>query len=250
MADDPFDEWIAQRYETLNASLYDPAALGPTVDVLADLAGAGPALEFGIGTGRVALPLSARGLRVSGIDDAPAMLAQLRTHDGAGEIELTLGDYATTRVGGPEFALVYLVRNTITNLTTQDRQVDAFCNAAAHLRPGGCFVVENYIPELQRLPPGETRRVFAATPEHVAFEEYDVAAQIAHSHHYWMVEGAIHRRSAPFRYVWPGELDLMARLAGLRLRERWADWTLAPFASDSRSHVSVWAKPGDSVPAG
>jgi SAM-dependent methyltransferase len=249
MAEDTFDEWIAQRYESLNASLYDPAVLGPTVDFLADLAGDGPVLEFGIGTGRVALPLSGRGLRVAGIDESPAMVAQLRTYDGADEVEATIGDYATTSVGGPEFSLVYLVRNTVTNLTTQDRQVDAFRNAAAHLRPGGCFVVENYIPELQRLPPGETRRVFAATPEHVAFEEYDVAAQIAYSHHYWMVDGAIHRRSAPFRYVWPGELDLMARLAGMSLRERWADWTRAPFASDSRSHVSVWATPVEGEPA-
>jgi SAM-dependent methyltransferase len=246
MAESHFDEWIAQRYESLNASLYDPAVLGPTVDFLAGLAGDGPALEFGIGTGRVALPLSRRGVRVSGVDDAPAMIAQLQTHDGADEIDVTLGDYATVTVSGPVFSLVYLVRNTITNLTTQDAQVSAFRNAAAHLRPGGCFVVENYIPALQQLPPGETRRVFDATDEHLAFEEYDVAAQVAYSHHYWMVDGTIHRQSAPFRYLWPGELDLMARLAGLRLRERWADWSRAPFSSDSSSHVSVWARPDGS----
>jgi SAM-dependent methyltransferase len=244
MADSHFDEWVAQRYERLNAPLYDPAVLGPTVDFLAASASDGPVLEFGVGTGRVAIPLSERGLRVCGIDESDAMLGQLRELDDASAVETTLGDFATTTVGGPEFSLVYLVRNTITNLTTQDRQVDAFANAAAHLQPGGRFVIENYIPELQRLPPGETRLVFDATAEHVAFEEYDVAAQIAYSHHYWMVEGAIHQRSAPFRYVWPGELDLMARLAGLRLRERWADWGREPFASDSRSHVSVWEKPG------
>jgi SAM-dependent methyltransferase len=243
MAQSPFDEWIAQRYETLNPSLYDAAVLGPTVDFLADLAGDGPALELGVGTGRVALALSERGLRVSGIDDSTAMLARLRELDQADAVDATLGDFAAMTVSGPEFSLVYLVRNTITNVTSQDRQVDVFRNAAAQLRAGGCFVVENYIPELQRLPPGETRRVFAATPEHIAFEEYDVAAQIAYSHHYWMVDGTLHTWSAPFRYVAPGELDLMARLADLTLRERWADWSREPFTSESRSHVSVWEKP-------
>jgi hypothetical protein len=171
------------------------------------------------------------------------MLARLRELDKANAVEATLGDFAETTVGGPEFSLVYLVRNTITNVTTQDRQVDVFRNAAAQLRPGGCFVVENYIPELQRLPPGETRRVFAATPEHIGFEEYDVAAQIAYSHHYWMVDGTLHTQSAPFRYVAPGELDLMARLADMTLRERWANWGREPFTSESRSHISVWQKP-------
>jgi SAM-dependent methyltransferase len=243
MAQSPFDEWIAQRYETLNPSLYDAAGLGPTVDFLADLAGDGPALEFGVGTGRVALALSQRGLRICGIDASSAMLARLRELDNASAVEATLGDFAETTVGGPEFPLVYLVRNTITNVTSQDGQVDVFRNAAAHLRPGGCFVIENYIPELQRLPPGETRRVFAATAEHVAFEEYDLAAQIAYSHHYWMVDGTLQTRSAPFRYVAPGELDLMARLADMTLRERWADWSREPFTSESRSHISVWEKP-------
>jgi SAM-dependent methyltransferase len=243
MAESPFDEWIAQRYEALNPTLYDAAVLGPTVDFLAQLAADGPVLEFGVGTGRVALALGARGLAVSGIDESEAMLARLRELDKSSAVNATLGDFAETTVGGAEFSLVYLVRNTITNVTTQDRQVDVFRNAAGHLRSGGCFVVENYIPELQRLPPGETRRVFAATPEHVAFEEYDVAAQIAYSHHYWTIDGTLHTWSAPFRYVAPGELDLMARLAGLTLRERWADWSREPFASDSRSHVSVWEKP-------
>jgi SAM-dependent methyltransferase len=243
MAESHFDEWVAQRYEVLNADLYDPAVLGPAVDFLAELADGGPVLEFGIGTGRVAIPLSQRGLRVWGIDESEPMVAQLRAHDGADGIDVTVGDCATVSLGRP-FSLVYLVRNTITNLTTQDRQVEAFCNAASHLRPGGCFVVENYIPELQRLPPGETRRVFAATPEHFAFEEYDIAAQIAYSHHYWMLDGALHTRSAPFRYLWPSELDLMARIAGLTLRERWAGWHRQPFTSESRSHVSVWQQRG------
>jgi SAM-dependent methyltransferase len=242
MAESRFDDWIAQRYESLNSSLYDPAVLEPAVDFLADLAAEGPVLEFGVGTGRVALPLSRRGLRVCGLDDSAAMLERLRSRPDNAAIETTFGDFSTMTVGGPEFSLVYLVRNTITNLASQDRQVDAFRNAAAHLRPGGCFVIENYVPELQRLPPGETRRVFAATPEHVAFEEYDIAAQIAYSHHYWMVDGSLRAWSAPFRYVGPGELDLMARLAGMTLLGRWADWHREPFTSESRSHVSVWTK--------
>jgi hypothetical protein len=141
------------------------------------------------------------------------------------------------------FSLVYLLRNTITNLTTQDEQVECFRNAAAHLRPGGCFVIENYIPALQRLPPGETKRVFLATPDHVGFETYDVATQIAVSHHYWMIDGKLETFSSPHRYVWPSELDLMARLVGLNLRERWSDWNREPFTSDSVNHISVWEKP-------
>lgn len=149
---------------------------------------------------------------------------------------------ATTTVDAT-FRLAYLVRNTITNLTTQDEQVACFSNAAAHLEPGGCFVIEVYVPELQRLPPGETTHVFAATPTHLGFAEYDVATQIAWSHHYWTVDGQLEIFSAPFRYVWPAELDLMARIAGMRLRERWSDWHRAPFTGNCRSHVSVWEKP-------
>jgi SAM-dependent methyltransferase len=236
-----FDEWIAQRYETLWPELFDPAVLDPTVDFLADLAGAGAALELGIGTGRVALPLSRRGVRVHGIDLSPAMVAQLRTQQGGSAIEVTIGDFATTRVGG-RFTLAYLLRNTITNLTTQDDQVECFRNVAAHLEPGGHFVIENYIPHLRRLPPGETVRVFSATPAHVGFEEYDVAAQIAVSHHFWAVDGRLETRSSPHRYLWPAELDLMARLAGMTLRERWSDWHREPFTSESLEHVSVWQK--------
>jgi hypothetical protein len=140
------------------------------------------------------------------------------------------------------FALVYLLRNTITNLTTQDEQVRAFANAAAHLRPGGCFVIENYVPELQRLPPGETTHVFIATPDHLGYEQYDVATQTATSYHYWTIDGRLATFTSSHRYVWPSELDLMARLASLRLRERWADWDRRPFTSDSRNHISVWQK--------
>jgi SAM-dependent methyltransferase len=236
-----FDEWIAQRYEALWPELFDPAELDPAVAFLAELAGGGPALELGIGTGRVALPLSRRGVHVHGIELSPAMVAQLQAQPGAAEVGVTIGDFATAKVGDT-FTLAYLLRNTITNLTTQDEQVESFRNAAAHLEPGGCFVIENYIPELQRLPPGETVHVFTATPAHVGFEEYDVATQIAFSHHYWVIDGQLATFSSPHRYVWPSELDLMARLAGMTLRERWSNWHRAPFTSESRNHISVWEK--------
>jgi SAM-dependent methyltransferase len=240
--EDNFDEQVARTYDEKWPELFDPAVIDPAVSFLADLAGSGAALEFGIGTGRIALPLSRRGIRVHGIDLSRAMLAQLRAKPGAGDIGVIVGDFATATVDGA-FALVYLVRNTITNLTTQDEQVECFRNAAAHLAPGGCFVIENYVPELRRLPPGETVHAFTVTPTHLGFEEYDVAAQIARSHHYWVTDGRLETRSTPHRYVWPSELDLMARIAGLTLRERWADWGRDPFTSDSRSHISVWQRP-------
>ncbi len=239
MPETRFDEWIARRYADLWPELFDPAVVDPAVELLAALAGDGAALEFGIGTGRLALPLARRGVPVHGIELSPAMVDELESRRGDADVGVTVGDYATTRVDAT-FRLVYLVRNTITNLTTQDGHVDAFRNAARHLESGGCFVVENYVPELQRLPPGETRHVFTATPTHVAFEEYDVAAQIAHSHHYWVIDGALKTFSSPHRYVWPAELDLMARIAGMRLRERWSTWHRDPFTGESRSHVSVW----------
>ena len=236
-----FTERIAKRYETLWPELFDPAVIVPTVEFLAHIAGDGAALELGIGTGRVALPLSRRGVRVHGIELSPAMIAQLQGQKGASDIEVTVGDFATTRVNGG-FTLAYLLRNTITNLTTQDEQVECFRNVAAHLEPGGCFVVENYIPALQRLPPGETIRVFTATPNHVGFEEYAVATQIALSHHYWVIDGQLEIFSSPHRYVWPSELDLMARLAGMTLRERWSSWHRESFTNESQSHISVWEK--------
>ncbi len=242
MAETHFDEWIATRYDELWPELLEPSLLDPAVDVLAELAGEGGALEFGIGTGRLAVPLRERGVPVHGIELSPAMVDVLRTKPGAGEIEVTIGDFATTEVG-EQFRLVYLVCNTITNLVTQDEQVECFRNAATHLRPGGVFVIENYIPALQRIPPGETNVVFVATPTHLGFEEYDVAAQVAVSHHYWTVDGELRTFSSPHRYLWPAELDLMARLAGMTLESRWADWTRRPFTSESRSHVSVWRKP-------
>lgn len=238
-----FDDWIAPCYARLWPELYDPAVLDPAVDLLAELAGPGPVLEFGVGTGRVALPLSQRGVRVHGIELSPAMATQLSHSDGGRDVRVTIGDFATTNVG-ETFSLVYLLRNTITNLTTQAEQVEAFRNAAAHLQPGGCFLIENYIPALQRLPPSETTRVFIATPDHVGFEEYDLAAQIAVSHHHWVIDGELKRFSSSHRYLWPSELDLMARIAGMTLRSRWNDWHQAPFTSDSQAHISVWTKTG------
>src|SRR4051812_12315822 len=190
MPETHFDERIAQRYEILWPELFDSSVLEPAVSFLAELAASGPVLELGVGTGRIALPLSRRGIPVHGIELSPAMIDQLRAQPGGRDIEVTLGDFATTRVEG-RFTLGYLVCNTITNLTNQGEQVAAFCNVAAHLKPGGHFVIENYIPELQRLPPGQTRHVFIATATHLGFEEYDIARQIAFSHHYWMMDGRL-----------------------------------------------------------
>jgi SAM-dependent methyltransferase len=237
-----FDERIAKSYQAKWPELFEPAVVDPTVSFLAELAAGGAALELGIGTGRIAIPLSQRGVAVHGIDLSPDMVAQLRAKPGTHGIGVTIGDFATARVGGT-FRLAYLVRNTIMNLTTQDGQIACFRNVAAQLEAGGCFVIEVVGPVLRRLPPGETVRAFTVTPEHLGFEEYDVATQAAFSHHYWVVDGHLETFSAPFRYVWPSELDLMARLAGMALRERWSDWTREPFTSDSPSHVSVWEKP-------
>jgi SAM-dependent methyltransferase len=212
------------------------------VAFLAGLAGDGAALELGIGTGRIALPLSRRGVPVHGIDLSPEMVAELRAKPGGGDLGVTVGDFATTRVVG-RFRLAYLLRNTIMNLTTQDGQVACFQNVAAHLEPGGCLVIEVMVPALQRLPPGETVRPFEVTPTHLGFDEYEVASQGLISHHYTVVDDKLELVSMPFRYVWPSELDLMARLAGMTLRERWSGWNREPFTSDSTSHVSVWEKP-------
>jgi SAM-dependent methyltransferase len=211
------------------------------VEFLAELAGDGGALELAIGTGRVAVPLVERGVRVAGIELSPDMLAQLRAKPAADMIEVALGDMTTTRVGG-SFRLVYLVFNTINNLTTQDAQVACFENAAAHLEPGGCFVIEVGVPDLRRLPPGQTAVPFTVREERLGFDTYDVVTQEMWSHHHWRGERGWDALAVPFRYVWPSELDLMARLAGMRLRERWAGWRREPFTADSESHVSVWEK--------
>jgi hypothetical protein len=236
-----FDEPVARHYDSDAADMFDPAVLEPAVSFLADLAGPGPALEFGIGTGRVAIPLSQRGISVHGIDLSPDMLARLEAKPGADGIEVTVGDFATTSVAG-SFRLAYLVFNTIENLTSQDDQVECFGNASTHLESGGYFVIEVAVPQLQRLPPGETVRPFTVTPAHLGFDEFDIARQGLVSHHYNVENGQLRVTSVPFRYVWPAELDLMARLAGMTLRERWASWRREPFTSASTSHVSVWQK--------
>ena len=240
-----FDDRIAAGYDVAAADMFDPAVLDPTVDFLADLAAGGAALEFGLGTGRVALPLSRRDVAVQGIELSPAMVERFRAKPGSDAVGVTIGDFATTTVEGP-FRLAYLVYNTITNLTTQDEQVECFRNAAHHLEPGGCFVIEVAVPDLRRLPPGEVVRAFTVSPTYVAFDEFTdlTAGQISYSHHYWFGNGQVQNFSAPYRYVWPSELDLMARIAGMTLRERWSGWTREPFTGESTSHVSVWQKPG------
>jgi SAM-dependent methyltransferase len=222
--------------------MFDPRVVDPVVDFLAELAGSGRALELGIGTGRIALPLARRGVSVHGIELSRAMVARLRAKPGGEEIDVTIGDFATTTVDGT-FSVAYVVFNTIGNLTTQAAQVACFRNVAAHLEPGGCFVVELVVPELQRLPPGETLRVFQASPTHWGIDEFDVANQELTSHHFELVDGHFELVSLPFRYAWPAELDLMAELAGLTLRERWSSWTREPFTSESPKHISVWHGP-------
>ena len=237
-----FGEDVAERYDNGSWDMFSPEVLDPTVDLLAELAGGGRALELGIGTGRVALPLAERGVEVHGIDLSRAMVAKLREKPGGDRIPVEIGDFASTRADGT-FMLAYLVFNTINNLTAQAEQVACFRNAAAHLEPGGCFVIEVGVPQLRRLPPGETFHVFDVSETHWGFDEYEVVNQGLVSHHFTLRDGQIVRRSIPFRYVWPAELDLMAELAGMTLRDRWSGWRREPFTSESRKHVSVWEKP-------
>ena len=241
MPEDYFGEEVAERFDERHARKADPAVVDAIVDFLAGLVGDGGALELGVGTGRIALPLAARGVPVHGIDLSEAMVARLQAKPGAERVGVTIGDFATTRVEG-EFSLAYLVANTIMNLTTQDDQVACFENVAAHLEPGGCFVIEVIVPGLQRLPVGETFQPFDVSPGHLGFDEIDVVTQSLVSHHYWVDDGSVEVFSPPFRYVWPSELDLMARLAGMRLRERWGGWEREPFTAESTQHVSVWER--------
>ena len=233
---------MAASYDESAAEMFDPVVVTPVVDFLTELAGGGNALEFGIGTGRVALPLAERGVRVHGIDLSNAMIKRMRAKPGSEEIGVTIGDFADTTVD-ESFAVVYLVFNTIMNLTSQRAQIECFRNAAAHLKPGGCFVIEVSVPELQRLPPGETVHSFRVSDNRLGFDEYSIAEQGLTSHHFKLVEERWERFSVPFRFVWPSELDLMAELAGMRLRERWSGWRREPFTDDSRQVVVVWEKP-------
>ena len=237
-----FDERVASHYDDDYDYQAEPDIVGPMADLLAELAGDGRALELGIGTGRVALALAGRGVAVDGIELSRAMVARLKEKPGAEAIGVTIGDFSTARVDG-SFRVAYLVANTIMNLTTQEAQVACFANVAAHLEPGGCFVIEVLVPELRRLTAGETHLVFSADERHWGIDEYDVARQGLISHHFRERDGVYERRSVPFRYVWPSELDLMAGMAGLRLRDRWSGWRREPFTSESTRHVSVWEKP-------
>jgi SAM-dependent methyltransferase len=232
---------IAASYDRESADMYDPGALEPAVDFLADAAKQGAILEFAIGTGRVALPLSQRGFAVSGIDISSDMLDQLRRKPGSESIVTVLGDFTTTTVPGT-FALVYLVYNTIGNVTTQAEQVACFRNAARHLAPGGRFVIELWVPDLRRFPPGLPAVPFTITPSHIGFDEMDTATQFGVSRHFFIDGDRVTRFDTPYRYVWPSELDLMAQLAGLTLEERWGDWDRSPFTSESRKHISVWSR--------
>jgi SAM-dependent methyltransferase len=236
-----FGERVAASYDD-SSEVFGPGAVDAVADVLAGLAGGGRALELGIGTGRIALPLARRGVPVHGIDLSRAMVARLRAKPGGDAIGVTIGDFATTRVEGT-FRLAYLVFNTIMNLTTQEAQVACFRNAAAHLEPGGCFIIEVGVPGLRMLPPGQNVVPFHVSPTRWAFDIYDVATQATSSNYVTVDGGRGEYRSIPFRYVWPAELDLMAQLAGMRLRDRWAGWAREPFTSESGQHVSVWEKP-------
>jgi SAM-dependent methyltransferase len=237
-----FGERVAERYDETSADMFDPAKVDPVVEFLAGLASGGPALELGIGTGRIAVPLAKRGIRVHGIDLSEAMVSQLRRKPGADRIGVTIGDFATATVE-ERFSVAYLVFNTIMNLTSQDEQVACFRNVAAHLVPGGRFVIECAIPDLRRLSPGERTVVFDLSDDHWGIDEYDVVNQGLVSHHFSRVGDAIEHSAGPFRYVWPSELDLMARLAGMRLAQRWSGWRRELFTSESRKHISVWEKP-------
>jgi len=227
---------VAERYDESTGPYFDPATIEATVDFLLPLTRGG-ALELAIGTGRIAVPLAQRGVHVAGIDLSPDMVAELRRKTEG--IPVEIGDMTTTRVEGT-FSLVYIVFNSIFNLRTQDAQVACFENAAAHLEPGGAFVVELMVPEVQRLPRGDKFLLFDVSADHVGFDEFDLVTQGLTSNHYNPQKGTY--STFPGRYIWPAELDLMARLAGLELRERWADWDRSPFTAESTKHVSVWQK--------
>jgi SAM-dependent methyltransferase len=240
VAEDYFGEEVAARYDAGLGERGEPGVIAATVDFLAALAGDGAALELGIGTGRIALPLAERGVPVHGIDLSEAMVARLKAKPGGDAIPVTIGDFARTRVEGT-FSLAYVVFNTIMNITAQEDQIACFANAAAHLAPGGCFVVEVGVPR------GTQREVFALGDKHVGVDEWEPATQRLVSHHFSLVDGSWVRNSIPFYAAAPGEHDLMARLAGMRLRERWSGWNREPFSAESIKHVSVWEKTGEAL---
>lgn len=243
MTDTIWTAEVAARYDASSAAMFAPEVLGPTVDFLAERAGGGAALELAVGTGRVALPLAARGVPVHGIELSAPMAERLAAKPGGDAVPVTLGDMTTATAPG-RFRLVYLVFNGITNLLSQDEQVACFLNAARHLEPGGAFVVEVFVPQLRRLPPGEVALPFDVSDDHLGFDRYDVVQQRLVSHHYTVeADGSTSTGRSPHRYVWPAELDLMARIAGMAPTERYADFTAGPFTAESASHVSVWRVP-------
>jgi SAM-dependent methyltransferase len=241
--EDIWDADAARRYDTPGVGMFAPELLAPMVDRLVELAGAGRVLEFAIGTGRVAIPLAERGIAVTGIELSASMIEQLRTKADEAAIPVVIGDMATIRAPG-EYALVYLIYNTISNLLTQAEQVACFHNAARHLTPGGRFVIELWVPELRKLPPGQHAVVFDSEPGYIGLDTYDVLHQRVVSHHFRLGDGR-HAElvRSPHRYIWPAELDLTAQLAGFELETRHADWTGQEFNAESRSHVSVYRIP-------
>ncbi|NOX29499.1 MAG: class I SAM-dependent methyltransferase [Actinobacteria bacterium] len=241
VTDGIFDSSVAPYYDETSRDMFEPGVLGPTVETLAELANGGRALEFAVGTGRVAIPLSEHGVSVAGIELSQAMVDEMNSKPGSERVPVVIGDMATVRVDG-EFGLVYLVYNTISNLLTQDEQVACFCNASEHLAPGGRFVIEVGVPRLRQLPVGETMLAFDVADGHFGVDEYDVVNQRLISHHAWVDAGGGRALDSTHRYAWPAEYDLMARIAGLSLVNRWADWHRAPFTAESTSHVSVWQK--------
>ena len=247
---DIWDAATAAAYEDDSAEQFLPDVIGPAVDLLADLAGSGRALGFAIGTGRLGIPLLSRGIAVTGIELSAAMIARLREKVSEADLPVTLGDMATTVVPG-EFSLVFLPWNSLSNLKTQQEQVECFRNAARHLVPGGRFVIELWVPPLRRLPPGQTAVPFDISDSHVGFDTYDIARQMCTSHHYTRdKDGSLRYRNGEFRYVWPAECDLVAQLAGLEFESSFADWRRSPFSGDSENHISVWRKPAPDAQRG
>jgi SAM-dependent methyltransferase len=237
---DIWDEHVAQGYDTPGTGMFAREVLDPAVERLTNLAAGGRVLEFAIGTGRVAIPLSERGISVAGIEIAPAMIAQLRTKAGEAKIPVVLGDMTNAAVPGT-FSLVFLVFNGISNVLTQGEQVACFRNAARHLSPGGRFVIELWVPELRRMPMGQQAIVCQSDPGYILVDTYDTLAQHVVSHHFRFGEANEAKLfRSPHRYVWPAELDLMAQLAGFELESRHADWLGAEFTGESKSHVSVY----------
>jgi SAM-dependent methyltransferase len=237
-------EETAATFDSDALARYAPEELGPTVDRLERLADGGPALELAIGTGRVGIALAARGLPVTGIELSEPMVARLRRKVDEGDLPVVIGDMATTVVAGAgDFSLVYLVWNTLSNLRTQAEQVQCFRNAAHHLRRGGRFVIELWVPPIERLAPSQDAVVMGFTEQHLVVDTYDLVTQECASHHYHRdADGSIRNGVGHFRYLWPSECDLMAQLAGLELESRSADWVGTPFTAGSESHVSVWRK--------